>query len=188
MLKSYHVFPRAIPVSKCSEIIQRGMRIPPQDASIGFSEDRVDNSYRISTLRWFYEPENKDISELFMQYITYANREYFGFDISFGIHELQFTEYHGSTKGKYDWHHDVFWENPRLHDRKLSAIIQLNDPSTYTGGVFEFKMAHDKTELDAFRMQGSILVFPSFFEHRVLPITMGTRYSLVTWVDGPKFR
>lgn len=188
MLKLYHVFPNAVPVGKCTEIIHRGMTLPPQDASIGFTEDRVDDSYRVSTIRWFYEPENKDLSALMMQYATFANREYFGFDISIGAHEFQFTEYHGSTKGKYDWHHDVFWEGSRPHDRKLSVIIQLNDPNTYTGGNFEFRMPHDNTELQAFKSQGSVLVFPSFFEHRVTPLLSGTRYSLVSWVDGPKFR
>ena len=188
MLKLYHVFPRALSVNKCSEIINRGMQIPAQNASIGFTEDRVDNSYRISTIRWFYEPSNKDISQIIMQHAAFANREYFGFDISFGAHELQFTEYQGTSNGKYDWHHDVFWENSRQHDRKLSVVIQLNDPSTYDGGSFEFRMPHDNSDLSLFRQQGSILVFPSFFEHRVTPVTAGTRYSLVSWVDGPKFR
>lgn len=188
MLKLYHVFPRAISVDKCSEIIRRGMHLQSQNASIGFTEDRVDNSYRISTIRWFYEPENKDLSRIMMDHALFANREYFGFDISFGSHELQFTEYHGTNSGKYDWHHDVFWENKRHHDRKLSVVIQLNDPSTYQGGNFEFRMPHDPSELQLFRQQGSILVFPSFFEHRVTPVTSGTRYSLVSWIDGPKFR
>lgn len=188
MLKLYHVFPGAVSIAKCSEIINRGMCLPSQNASIGFTEDRVDNSYRISTIRWFYEPDNSDISKLIMQYAIFANREFFGFDISFGVHELQFTEYHSINKGKYDWHHDVFWENKRPHDRKLSVVIQLNDPSTYSGGEFEFRAPHDSNELVQFRQQGSVLVFPSFFEHRVTPVTAGTRYSLVSWVDGPKFR
>lgn len=188
MLKLYHVFPGAVPIQKCSEIISRGSYILPQQASIGFSEDRVDDQYRISTLRWFFEPENKDLSALIMQYATFANREYFGFDISIGSHELQFTEYHGTQNGKYDWHHDVDWVSPRFHDRKLSVVVQLNDPTTYEGGNFEFRMPHDPAELRGFQQQGSVLVFPSFFEHRVTPVKSGTRYSLVSWVDGPKFK
>jgi PKHD-type hydroxylase len=188
MNKLYAVFPKALSVDKCGDIIRRGMELPPQNASIGFTEDRVDNNYRVSTIRWFYEPANKDISSLVMQYALFANREHFGFDISFGAHEFQFTEYQGSNSGKYDWHHDVFWENTRPHDRKLSVVIQLNDPSTYTGGNFEFRMPHNPIDLLQFRQQGSVLVFPSFFEHRVTPVTQGTRFSLVSWIDGPKFR
>ncbi|BCU99421.1 MAG: hypothetical protein CM15mV27_1400 [Caudoviricetes sp.] len=29
--------------------------------------------------------------------------------------------------------------------------------------------------------KGSIVVFPSFVYHRVIPVTKGTRYSLVCW-------
>ena len=36
--------------------------------------------------------------------------------------------------------------------------------------------------------KGSIIVFPSFFTHRVAPVTKGTRLSLVAWVSGPLFR
>lgn len=188
MQNLFHVFPAAVPAHKCDEIIQRGLALPSQSASIGFDQDHVDNSYRISTIRWFYGPENKDIVDLFMHYAVAGNRESFGFDISVGAHEFQFTEYHGDTKGKYDWHHDVWWENPRAHDRKLSVVIQLSDRSAYEGGEFQFRMPHNSNLLDGFKHKGSVLVFPSFFEHRVTPVTSGTRYSLVTWVDGPKFR
>lgn len=188
MNKLYHVFPAALSSSRCDELIHRGLQLPSQNASIGFDQDHVDNSYRVSTIRWFYAPENKDIVETMMHYANWANREYFGFDISMGSHELQFTEYHGDTNGKYDWHHDVWWENPRPHDRKLSVVIQLQHPSLYEGGDFQFRMPHDPTNLSTFKERGSVIVFPSFFEHRVTPVTAGTRYSLVTWVDGPKFK
>lgn len=188
MLNTFHVFPSVISSAKCDEIIQRGLALPSQNASIGFDQDHVDSSYRISTIRWFYAPENKDIVDLIMYYATVSNRDSFGFDISMGAHEFQFTEYHGTTNGKYDWHHDVWWENSRAHDRKLSVIIQLEDRSKYEGGNFEFRMPHDPSKLDGFKHRGSVLVFPSFFEHRVTPVTRGTRYSLVSWVDGPKFR
>ena len=35
--------------------------------------------------------------------------------------------------------------------------------------------------------EGSIVVFPSFLEHRVAPVTKGIRYSLVVWFLGPPF-
>lgn len=189
MQKLYHVFQGVVSPNKCNEIIARGMALPAQDATIGFSEDnRLENTYRSSTIRWFYAPDNKDIADLIFSFANYANREHFGFDISFGPYDLQFTEYKATSGGKYEWHHDVFWTNPRLHDRKLSVVIQLNDPRTYTGGDFEFRGPHDPSELQGFKTQGSVLVFPSFFEHRVTQLTAGSRYSLVSWIDGPKFR
>ena len=36
--------------------------------------------------------------------------------------------------------------------------------------------------------QGTAIFFPSYMEHAVVPVTKGTRYSLVCWVLGPNFR
>jgi PKHD-type hydroxylase len=183
----YYLAPAIIPVNICEKIIQRGLELPAQNASIGFDNDHIDNSYRVSTIRWFYGPDNKDIVDLITHHATMANREHFGFDISIGAHEFQFTEYHGNSNGKYDWHHDVWWTNPRAHDRKLSVVIQLSNPMSYQGGDFEFGEPCDFNSQN-FKPQGSVLVFPSFFRHKVNAVTSGTRYSLVSWVDGPKFR
>jgi PKHD-type hydroxylase len=68
--------------------------------------------------------------------------------------------------------------------RKVSVVISITDPDTYEGGEFEFI---DGTKPDI-KQRGSILVFPSFVEHRVTPITSGTRYSLVNWYCGDKFK
>lgn len=183
----FYLAPAAVPLSVCDNIIERGLRLPSNNATIGFNNDRQDNSYRVSTVRWFYGPDNKDIVDLIMHHATLANREHFGFDISIGAHEFQFTEYHGSVNGKYEWHHDVWWTNPRAHDRKLSVVIQLSDPFNYTGGDFEF-CESEGFNAQTFKTRGSVLVFPSFFRHRVTSVTSGLRYSLVSWVDGPKFR
>jgi hypothetical protein len=38
------------------------------------------------------------------------------------------------------------------------------------------------------KKQGSCLIFPSFYNHRVTPVTQGERYSLTIWCKGPKWR
>ena len=35
---------------------------------------------------------------------------------------------------------------------------------------------------------GQVCIFPSWASHQVTPVTSGTRYSLVTWMNGPEFR
>jgi PKHD-type hydroxylase len=120
-----------------------------------------------------------------MRFVKSSNRTNFGFDIDW-MNEIQFTEYHGDTNGKYDWHHDVFWDNPAPFDRKLSIVVQLSNPDEYTGGQFEF-FGCPNPGVD-FMRRGSVLIFPSFFMHRVLPVTSGVRHSLVSWIEGPKFR
>jgi PKHD-type hydroxylase len=61
----------------------------------------------------------------------------------------------------------------------------LNDPSEFEGGILQLKGMEDQNVLDK---QGSIIVFPSFIEHKVTPVTKGVRYSAVTWASGPSFR
>ena len=72
---------------------------------------------------------------------------------------------------------------------ELSMTILLNDD--YEGGNFEFALYKDeecKKIIPDFNKFGSIVVFPSFVEHRVKPITKGERHSLVCWFVGPPFK
>lgn len=77
--------------------------------------------------------------------------------------------------------------------RKISLTCNLNVPGDYEGGNLMFDFGpnnegdrfHECTEI---RPQGSIIVFPSFLDHCVTPVTTGKRYSLVLWVLGYPFR
>lgn len=62
--------------------------------------------------------------------------------------------------------------------RVLSCSIGLN--SDYTGGEFSFFDKEFTFTLD----KGDVLLFPSNFlyPHEVLPVTSGTRYSILTWL------
>lgn len=100
--------------------------------------------------------------------------------------EIQFTEYHAVENGKYDWHHDVDWNNA-AGDRKLSLTVQLSDPADYDGGDFEFAEV-EQLPKDMVKKKGSVVVFPSYLVHRVTPVTRGVRRSLVAWFHGPKWR
>lgn len=187
MHRTFYLAGGAVERGLCDRIVQAGLLLPPQKASIGFTQDRVDDQYRVSTIRWFNPHEKGELHHTLLYHFHIANRTLFGFDISYGLHDIQFTEYYGDVHGKYDWHHDVFWQNTNAYDRKLSIVIQLSDPKEYEGGDFEFREPMEYNP-SMFKQKGSVLVFPSFFVHRVTPITKGTRYSLVAWIDGPKFR
>ena len=105
----------------------------------------------------------------------------------------QITRY--TKDGFYNWHQDGIGSHPEtfnrpgdkfLHGntRKLSMSIVLNDE--YEGGDFEIFNLIPESEVPRLQ-EGSIIVFPSFMEHRVTPVTKGTRYSLVAWFVGPPF-
>ena len=101
-----------------------------------------------------------------------------------GQEKTQLSRYKSIDEGHYDWHMDA--EPPQNGiQRKLSCVILLNDTSEFEGGVLQLKGMEDQNILDK---QGSIIVFPSFIEHKVTPVTKGVRYSAVTWASGPSFR
>ena len=117
-------------------------------------------------------------------YIRSAN-EQAGWDFSIThFEQTQVSEYEGETGGHYDWHTDTI---PPVEgfQRKFTGVILLNDSSEFEGGDLLFKGV-DNTNI--ITKQGSIIVFPSFIEHKVTPVTSGNRYTAVTWANGPSFR
>jgi PKHD-type hydroxylase len=70
--------------------------------------------------------------------------------------------------------------------RKLSISIQLTNPDEYEGGEL-YLYQSDKGELMD-KTQGTLIMFPSYVLHEVMPVTKGTRNSLVTWVTGKQFK
>ena len=99
-----------------------------------------------------------------------------------------FYEFHTDGRGDhlsaYDSSHNDFL---RGHVRKLSMSVILND--NFEGGEFEFaSYSKEQCTITAIPVRaGSIILFPSSMEHRVAPVTKGTRYSLVVWFLGPPF-
>ena len=117
-------------------------------------------------------------------YIDAANHHAgWGYTLS-SQENTQVGRYKSADNGHYDWHIDT---DPPQNEvqRKLSISILLSDPSDFEGGELQFKNMEDHKLLTK---QGSIVVFPSFIEHRVAPVTKGVRYSAVTWASGPSFR
>jgi predicted 2-oxoglutarate/Fe(II)-dependent dioxygenase YbiX len=73
----------------------------------------------------------------------------------------------------YVQHTDSFKDRPRA----VSCSFMLNDD--YEGGEFAF---FDR-ELKYKPKKGSCIMFPSNFmyPHEIMPVTSGTRYSIITW-------
>jgi len=186
MKNIWEVWTGALSPDECRNVIARGEAYPAQQSTIGFDgTTRADPGYRTSVVRWLDVHMEHAIVDRFMRLVHLSNRTNFGVDIDRPF-EVQFTEYHGSAQAKYDWHQDVWLESDHMFDRKLSVVVQLSDPKDYDGGVFEFFgiAAPDAV----FAPQGSVLIFPSWLQHRVRPVTRGIRHSLVSWVEGPRWR
>ncbi len=112
-----------------------------------------------------------------------CNRLFFCVDIVGIEANLQLGRYDSSDRGFYGWHTDFAGIRPM---RKLSVSIQLSRADDYEGGDLEIMYGTEPQKLD--RTRGAFIVFPSFMLHRVTPVTRGTRWSLVAWVVGTRWR
>jgi PKHD-type hydroxylase len=139
---------------------------------------------RDSKISWLYPVDGMDWVFRRVTDITLnLNERFFKFDL-FGINEgFQFTNYEAPS-GKYGKHVDRAINIPV---RKLSISIQLTNPEEYEGG--ELKLYEGEEEgIIMDKTQGTLILFPSYVLHEVMPVTKGERNSLVTWVTGNQFK
>ena len=122
----------------------------------------------------------KHIVETFLTF----NQYYYRYDLV-GTFEIQFLKY--NKHDGYDWHCDYgVSENPYA-PRKLSMIIQLSNMWEYSGADVSLRDWHNREHLLS-RECGNMVVFDSRVPHRVSPLTLGERYSLVAFAHGPEWR
>ncbi len=54
-----------------------------------------------------------------------------------------------------------------------------------------FRTLHENSEIKETVIEpqlGDLIIFPSFIDHKVSPVTKGVRYSVVAWFGGPPFK
>jgi len=112
-----------------------------------------------------------------------ANNDFFKYNLDHFDSGIQATRY--EVGQKYGWHvddggHAV--ERPR----KLSMSLVLD--SEFTGGELEIFNSFQNENHTFDIKPGHAVIFPSWISHRVQPVTSGTRYSLVAWMNGPEFK
>ena len=162
-------------------------------------EKRNSQNTWISTNHW--------VAGFLWHYVQRANRENFLYDLrNIDGESLQYTRY---GEGEfYGWHNDAGLatqykpqavgnrveglandfvnENIELV-RKLSFSLQLSDPDDYEGGNVQF-LDEAGNSYFAPRKRGTIVLFDSRTQHRVLKVTKGQRKSIVGWTVGPRWR
>lgn len=132
---------------------------------------------QLAKYRWLYER--------LMETITFYNTKYWNYRLPTNVtstllEPIQFYKYDGTEQGHYNWHSDVGIKGPTAK-RRLSVSVQLSAENSYEGG--EFMIQTSAEPLALMRTQGSMFLFPSFVLHKVAPVTRGTRYSLVAWIE-----
>lgn len=153
----------------------------------GIEEDNhIDTSIRETEIVW--QDVMSPLGCILQAYINAANY-YAGwrYDLRY-MEKVQIGKYSKEKESFYDWHIDSAPPDNNEEQRKLSISVLLSDPKDFEGGKLVFKNLDENNNNKILSSQGSIVVFPSYMEHKVTPVTKGERYSAVSWMVGPKFR
>ena len=144
---------------------------------------RGESDVRDSKISWLYPVDGMEWVFRRVTDITLnLNERFFKFDL-FGLNEgFQFTNYEAPS-GKYGKHVD---RGNNMAVRKLSISVQLTNPEEYEGGELYLYDDDKGTVMD--KAQGTLVIFPSYVLHEVMPVTKGERNSLVTWITGKQFK
>jgi PKHD-type hydroxylase len=144
------------------------------------ANDRGD--VRKSTIEWIQPNESTQWLYQKLAFFIYDVNTYrYRMDIDGFCDPIQFTKY--STDGEYNWHIDI-GQNSSM--RKLTAILNLDDPQSYEGGGTDIMYSKDVEKCP--KEQGTLIVFPSYILHRGGLVTSGTRHILVAWAGGSHYR
>jgi PKHD-type hydroxylase len=174
----YAFWNNAFSKEECQKIINIA-----KDKGLIKGTTKSESDVRDSKISWLYAVDNIDWVFRRVTDITLnLNERFFKFDL-FGLNEgFQFTNYEAPS-GKYGKHVD---RAMNIQVRKLSISIQLTNPEEYEGGELKLYDGEEETIMD--KTQGTLIIFPSYVLHEVMPVTKGERNSLVTWVTGKQFK
>jgi PKHD-type hydroxylase len=165
---------------ECQRIVELSLRLEPSQGTLGAGQNLSTTKRNSDVVRLIPDAATKWIYERMDAAVGSANRGY-QFDLS-GFEILQVASY--TNGGHYDWHMDI-GKGP-TSTRKLGISLQLSESNDYEGGDLEFRGGGAPPV--APRTIGTMIVFPSFMQHRITPVTRGVRWSLVAWVHGAPFR
>jgi PKHD-type hydroxylase len=171
-----------IPKEVCEHIIKNANWANKKEAQFITRSGRTQDDCIRKTEIIFTEPLSV-VECILRSYITVANKTAQWNYSLLDIERIQLGRY--VDGGHYKYHNDAELPNNKKIVRKLSAVLFLSDPKDYEGGIFEFQKLEGKIDKMS---QGSIIVFPSYIEHRVTPVTSGERYTAVCWAVGPAFK
>ena len=170
---------------QCQMVIDACRRQKPQKAQVGMGKPGggLDTKKRTTTISWIPFKEMQPMYNQINEFIQKANKNHFGFGDIQITEQAQFTEY--PEGGFYDWHMDTdvnMQHEPPV--RKISMTCLLSPEDQFEGGELELMTSDKRAKL----RQGHAIVFASFLNHRVAPVTRGVRQSLVMWFGGEPFK
>ena len=192
----FYVFPRVVKPDVCQQIVKDCKKNILKKASVlSFDKKSRDDPEIRKTSVYFIKDKDNKVNELVWHFLREANKIQFNYDLEY-FQAIQFAEY--KDGGFYGWHQDASGIYPDNEARKLSLTLVLSDPDTFEGGELQFytgdRPMEDMGEITGKQVtndinsQGSVIVFDSRDWHRVRPVLLGVRYSVVCWCVGPNFK
>jgi PKHD-type hydroxylase len=179
----YYWFKEGFTADEVKTIESMTLELPFEKAATGQDNTSKISEYRKSSVKWCPQTDEWEwVYSKLHNMILEANSVMWKMDLTSMNENIQYTEYYEGG-GHYDWHMDcgIGIQN----QRKISVTIQLSAPDEYEGGDLEFNIGN---HMVAPRAHGAAVIFPSFYLHRVTPVTKGTRKSFVLWVGGEPYR
>ena len=169
----------------CNKEREEFEKYPTKKAAIGFDSGLVEDKFRDTTVTFI--PDTHWYTKTMYDFGIRGNETCeWGFDITQGEH-IQFAEY--APGQHYDWHMDTFFLTPiekSKTDRKVTVVCLMNDNSEFEEGELQIRM--EGAEYTVPLEKGSMVAFPSFLFHRVVPVKSGLRKSATMWLGGPRFK
>ena len=192
----FYVFPRVVKPDVCQQIVKDCKKNILKKASVlSFDKKSRDDPEIRKTSVYFIKDKDNKVNELVWHFLREANKIQFNYDLEY-FQAIQFAEY--KDGGFYGWHQDASGIDPNNETRKLSLTLVLSDPNKFEGGELQFytgdRPMEDMGEITGKQVtndinsQGSVIVFDSRDWHRVRPVLLGVRYSVVCWCVGPNFK
>lgn len=185
-LRAIEVIDKFLTEDECNEIIKVGMVQPVKLEAFGDDEGRY--SYR-SELTGVLP---LSIVRKIVSKVVAVNKKTYNFDLHkvspLNI-DIAFLQY--KKDGFTSWHTDGYTGDLQYANRKLTCVIMLSDPKTYTGGdftLYKYQQPSCKEVKDMMRNRGSLLIFPSFIWHEVTKVLSGERCTLGIFFEGPLFK
>jgi len=140
---------------------------PTRDA--GLVRRARDHNLRRADLVWLDEVDGTSwVMDRMIDLVRVANRDVFDFDITDFAESPQVARYSADRTGHFGWHSDV-GEGRLAERRKLTIVVQLSEPGSYTGGDLEVMPGAGTLAAD--RARGTATLFPAFVLHHVTPVT-----------------
>ena len=168
-----------------NDTIQHSNTTTTEPENLGASQSNKKS--KVSLILWL---EIKKHLKKLEEFIYDANDEFFHYDI-FDIsdfHYININEY-DEKNNSYDWHVDCNTYGSE-EDLKLTCLLNIST-EPYDGGRLHLSGLDEEGQeriFKDFNIPGQALLFTSYRQHKVEPVTNGKRKTLSYWVRGPAWK